>query len=455
MLVRWLSIVALVVQGCSAGVPAVAPPRSSLPVPTRLVLDNGVRLIIQEHRASDVVALHLWVGAGGRDERADELGFSHFVEHMLFKGTTRRGPGFVDRDVEGVGGRTNAGTSLDYTFYYLLLPARHAASGIELLADVAFNSVFDPKEMERERQVIFEEVRLSEDNARRSLMRQLYGLVFDSHPYGRPVLGAEAAMKAASRETLRGYYSRHYVPENMAVVVAGAVDPEAVRATVLRAFGSVPPAGFRRAPIPAPPPVEKGRRKEVPRPEKQAWLGLGWPAPRVDHPDALAVDLLASILGGSRSSRLHQSLRERHRVVASIRASYAALQGGGLFAVAAQLQPGDQEQAERLILEEVRGIQTEGVSEAERQRALIAAESQHAFATEKAEGLAYAYGYAETVWRLEAELRYLENLRAVTREHIQEAARRYLDLARYARLAFVPRESARGGPGVAPGGSRE
>jgi len=156
------------------------------------------------------------------------------------------------------------------------------------------------------------------------------------------------------------------------------------------------------------------------------------------------VDLLASILGGSRTSRLHQSLRERHRLVASIRASYSALQWGGMFGVTAQLEPAARERAEQLIQEEIRRIQNEGVSEPERERAVTAAEARHAFSTETAEGLAYAYGFAETVWSLEAELRYLANLRAVTREQIQEAARRYLDTDRYARLAFVPEQSARG-----------
>lgn len=433
----------LLLSGCSLSGSAVAPAPTSLPAPMRLVLDNGVRLIIQEHRASDVVALHLWVGAGGRDERAGELGFSHFVEHMLFKGTASRGPGFVEREIEGVGGRSNAGTSLDYTFYYMLLPAGRAAQGIEMLADMAFHSVFDPIEIERERRVIFEEVRLGQDNPGRSLIRELYALVFDGYPYGRPVLGEESALKAASRERLQSYYKGHYVPENMAMIVVGAVKPEEIRTITLRAFGSVPATGFGRAQLTPPPALERGRRKEVRRPEQQASLGLGWAAPPLDHADALAVDLLASILGGSKSSRLNQSLRERRRLVSSVRASYAALQTGGILSVTAQMEPEDLEQVERVILEEIRRIQTEGVSEAERQRALIAAESQHAFSTETAEGLAYAYGAAETVWRLDAELRYLENLRAVHRQQIQEAARRYLQANRYARVSFVPREPKR------------
>jgi zinc protease len=176
----------------------------------------------------------------------------------------------------------------------------------------------------------------------------------------------------------------------------------------------------------------------VSRPERQAHLALGWSAPPLDHPDVFAVDLLASILGGSRSSRLNQALRERNRLVSAVRASYTALQGGGMLSVTAQLEPKELGKAEAAVVEEIRRIQTEGISEAERRRAVTKAESEHAFATETAEGLASAYGLAETIWRLEEELRSLERLRSVTRDQIQEAARRYLPLDRYAVLVFTP-----------------
>ena len=372
---RWGLPLGLLLSGCSVASPVSPAAPASLDPPTRLVLDNGMRLIVQEHRASEIVALHLWVGVGGRDERPAELGFSHFVEHMLFKGTETRRPGFIDREVEAVGGRTNAGTSLDYTSYYMLLPARQATRGIDVLADVAFNSAFEPEEMDRERQVVFEEVRLGEDNPRSSLVRQLYAQVFPGHPYGRPVLGDEAMLKAATRETLRAYYKRHYVPENMTLVVVGAVDPAEVRTAVARSFATVPPARYHRPPLSPPPSLPGVRRHVVSRNEKQAHLALGWSAPALNHSDVFAVDLLASILGGSRSSRLNQVLREQRGLVSAVRAGYTALQGGGLLSVTAQLEPADVRTVEEVVLEEIRRIQTEGVTEAERRRAITASES--------------------------------------------------------------------------------
>jgi predicted Zn-dependent peptidase len=254
--------------GCVTASPT--PGSRGLPAPIREVLPNGMRLIIQEHRAAATVAVHLWAGVGGRDEAVGERGFSHFAEHMLFKGTETRPRGFVERDVEAVGGRTNAGTSNDYTFYYLLLPATRIVAGISLMADMVLNSVFDPTELARERDVVFEEVRLNEDNPRSSLGRQLYGLLYQGHPYGRSVLGDAGDLRGATQATLRGYYKRHYVPENMALVVVGPVNPAEVRTTAIAAFGAIPRAGYTRQALPAPAPLDGVRTRSVERPATDA-----------------------------------------------------------------------------------------------------------------------------------------------------------------------------------------
>ncbi len=425
--------------GCVTAPPA--PGARGLPAPIREVLPNGMRLIIQEHRAAATVAIHLWTGVGGRDEAIGERGFSHFAEHMLFKGTATRPRGFVESDVEAVGGRTNAGTSNDYTFYYLLLPATRTVPGISLIADMVLNSVFDPTELTRERDVVFEEVRLNEDNPRSSLGRQLYSVLYQGHPYGRSVLGDAGDLRGATQETLRGYYKRHYVPENMALVVVGPVNPAEVRAAAIAAFGAIPRAGYTRPAVPAPAPLDGVRTRSVERPERQTQLGLAWLAPPLGHPDMPAVDVLSHILGGSRSSRLNQALREKARLVSGISGWYGALQGAGAVGVTAQLESADQEAVERGILAEIRRIQADGVTPEELARSITASEAQREFSRETVEGLALAYGRAETTWSLEAERAYLDRVRAVTGAQVQEAARRYLTDA-YARLAFVPRGRA-------------
>jgi zinc protease len=292
------TLVGFLLSGCAS--PSSRPTATPTAGPSREVLANGLRVIIQEHPASDVVALHLWVGVGSRDEAPDERGFSHFAEHMLFKGTERRAPGFVDREIESVGGRTNAGTSWDYTFYYILLPASQTVKGLEILADMVFNSAFDERELAREREVVFEEMRLGEDNPRSYLGRRLYELTFRGDAYGYPVLGDRETLRAASRETLRGYYTRHYVPDNMTLVVVGAVRPDEVRAAVAHTFAAPLARGYRRASPPVARPLDESRREIRLRPERQSSIGLAWLAPSLGEPDMFATDLLAHILDSAR-----------------------------------------------------------------------------------------------------------------------------------------------------------
>jgi zinc protease len=179
-------------------------------------------------------------------------------------------------------------------------------------------------------------------------------------------------------------------------------------------------------------------RVEATRPTAQAHLGLAWPASRLDHADTPVLDVLTSILGRSKSSRLVASLRERHGLVTTINSSFSALQGAGLFSIIAQLEPQHLQRAESEMLAEIRRLQEDGVTAAELKRAITGAEVEHEFSTETAEGRARAYGQAETIWRLEEEMLYLDRVRSVTAAQVQAVARRYLDAERYVRVALLP-----------------
>jgi zinc protease len=429
-------LVAAIAGGCSASRPS--PRSASAPSgPARHVLPNGIPVIVQEHRASDVVAVQLWVRAGGRDEAAAELGLAHYLEHMLFKGTATRPPGFVEREVEGVGGRINAGTSWDYTFYHTVLPAKHVVPAIQMMADVGVNASLEENLLEAEKQVVLEEMRLNDDSPRRFLVRQLFANAYDGHPYGRPVIGRAELITALSRDTLVSFYRRHYVPEMFTLVVVGAVNPDEVLRVARTTFGVLPRSGVRRLPPPAPTAPRAVRLEEV-RPGGQAHLGMAWQAPRLDHADTPALDLLMSILGRTKASRLVASLRERQGLVSSITSGLNAMEGAGLIIVTAQLEPEHLARAEAEILGEIRRVRDGGVTATELKRAITAAEVDHEFARETAEGRARAWGQAETTWRLEEELVYVDRIRSVTRAQVQAAARRYLDPDRYVRIALVP-----------------
>jgi len=429
-------LLALALAGCvTAGVGA--PPGLSRPV--RTVLSNGVVVIAQEHRASEVVAAQLWVRVGGRDESPDELGLSHYLEHMLFKGTPARPLGSIDRQLEGLGGTSNAFTSYDYTHFDVVLPAGHLRTGIELLADIGVNASLPADELESEKKVVFEEMNLIQDDPERFLRRRLTELAYAPHPYGRPILGTPELIRALARERLAGYYARHYVPRNMVLVVVGAVTPDEVLALARATFGRLSGGPAGRGALAPPPTLDRSRRLDVPRSEQQAYLGLAWRTAAVSSADVYAVDLLTYILGDSPSSRLNQELRERRRLASSIEAGYVASEQAGIVTVAARLDAPNLDRAEAAILDVIRRVRERGVTEAERQRALVTAESSYAFDIETAEGLARSYGQAETTWTLEDELAYLGRLRQITAAQIQDAARKYLGDAEYARVRFVPR----------------
>jgi zinc protease len=436
-------VATLVGAGCASAPPPMsptAPVASTIKAlgPVREVLPDGLTLLIQDHRSSDIVAVYLWVGTGVRYEKPDGLGYAHFQEHMLFKGTDTFGPGFIDRTVEGQGGRSNAFTSFDYTTFQILVPVDGTRKALELLEAMAFRSTFDPKEIDAERQVIFEESRIETDTPKSAIIRQLYGLVFPNHPYGRPVLGTPETMNAANREKLKAFNQQYYTPENMVLVVVGPVDPKAIRAMVDATFGKRPKTGYAPPPTPPLSPLKGVICKTVERPEQQAQLALGWQAPSLANPDSFALDLVATILGGSESSRLPKTLRDGERLVSGISVSNSSMQLAGIFYVQAQLEAADVEKAKQRILEELGRLEKEGPTEEERQLAVTKAESEHAFAYETSDGVAAAYGITQLTGNLDDELRYVDRLRAVTREQIRDAARKYLPLTDYACIAFVP-----------------
>jgi predicted Zn-dependent peptidase len=437
---------ALLLAGCTmaspmagtSGAPATTGGDGVARRPVTEVLPNGLTLVTQEQRSSDIVAVYLWVITGVRFETPDGLGYAHFQEHMLFKGTDTFGPGYIDRTVEGQGGRSNAFTSFDYTTFQILVPSEGIRKAFELLDAMAFRSTFEPKEIDAERQVIFEESRIETDTPKSAIIRQLYGLVFPDHPYGRPVLGTQQTMNAADQAKLKAFNKQYYTPENMILTVVGPVDPKQVRALADATFGKRPKTGYTPPPAPPLAPLKGIVCKTVDRPEQQAQFALGWQAPSLANPDSFGLDLVATILGGSESARLQRTLRDGERLVSGINVSNASMSLSGIFYVHAQLEPADVDKVKARILEELGRLQSEGPTEEERELAVTRAESDHNFSYETAGGVATAYGTAQVNRTLEDELRYVDRLRAVTREQIRDVARKYLPLTDYACITFAP-----------------
>ena len=427
--------------GCATKTGASSKAGSEPPPPVVETLPNGLTLVVQEHRAADIVAVHLWVATGVRFENPNGLGYAHFQEHMLFKGTDTFGPGHIDRAIEGTGGRSNAFTTYDYTTYQILVPSDATKTAVDLLDDMAFRSKFDPKEITAEREVIFEETRIQTDNPRDAIVRQAYSAVFGDHPYGRPLLGTPETMNAATQKDLQAFNRRYYTPENMTLVVVGPVQAKAVRALVDQSFGKRPRTGYTPPANPPLKPIKEIVRVKVERPEQQAYLVLAWQAPPLADPDAGALDLAATILGGSESSRLALTLRDTERLVSRVAMNNASQKLSGIVYIQVRLEAGDVDKVEKRILEEITRLQKDGPTEEERELAVTKAESDHATAYETSDGVAGAYGITIIQASLDNELRYLDRLKTITRAQIQAAAQKYLSTTAYAWVAFVPRRA--------------
>jgi predicted Zn-dependent peptidase len=400
--------------------------RPTGPWPERVQLSNGLTVVLHPHDAANVAAVQLWVRAGARDEGPDEAGVSHFIEHLLFKGTPSRGPGVIDETISALGGEMNAATSQDWTYYHVVLPAEQLDVALDVLADAAQRAVFDPVEVDRERHVVLEEIRRAEDTPSAALWRVLARGHFGDHAYGRPVLGSANSIAEVPRQAIVAYYRRSYVPNNVTVVVAGSVPAarslDAVRATFGEWASQPLPARPRRAPrVPSVP----GRLEES-KALHQTYLGFAWAGVIPPDPEVYALDLVTTVLGQGRSSRLVQSLRERLGLVSAIGSSFYLQHDAGTIAVTARTSTGRYAEVEAAVLAEVARLSEELVTEEELTRAMTAVEAEHAFSGETAEGAAYTLGTADTLWTIEFELGYVDAIHRVTREDMREAARRHL-----------------------------
>jgi zinc protease len=313
-----------------------------------------------------------------------------------------------------------------------------------VLADAAQYAVFDAVEVERERHVVLEEIRRAEDTPTAQLWRMLSRRHYGAHAYGRPVLGSFESIEGMPRERIVSYFRRFYVPNNATVVVSGSLPLARGLEAVQEVFGRWAPQPVPARPRRPPEPVVTPRRIEETKALHQMYLGLAWSVAIPPDPDVYALDLVTTVLGQGRASRLVQSVRERLGLVSGIGASFYLQHDAGMVAVTARTVTAHYAQVEAAILAEVERLHEELVTEEEFARALTAVEAEHAFSRETAEGVAYGLGTADTVWTIEFELGYLDAVRRVTREGMREAVRQHLRPDRFTGAAIGPSDDGAG-----------
>ncbi len=409
----------------------------------KYILPNKLTLIVKEVHATPIVAVYFWVGSGSVNETPEISGISHFFEHMFFKGTEKRKVGEMDMIVKGLGGYSNAFTSLDYTGYYVVLPAQHFTTAFDILLDAVRHSTFDPAELERERKVIEEEINLKEDNPEDKVVFEFCKTAFAGTPYGEPILGTVKSLEGIRREDFFTYLRNFYVPNNMIVAVVGDVRIAEVKDFVEKAtadFAPDPGLEERRKKI-AFVPQETEREASFDKDVKQAYLIAGFTNHGMARPSEVCVlDVISSILGGGKSSRLYQRLLEKEGIVTEISAWIWALKSAGVLAVTTVSAPENAERVKTEIFEEIERLRTGGVNEEELRRAKKNLTSDFAYGNETCSSMASTFGHYEILTRAEDALTYVDRVNAVKAEDVRRLLDEYCRGGRATVCTVVPGE---------------
>lgn len=331
------------------------------------ILDNGIRLVTERIPSLKSVTIGIWVDVGSRDESPAQAGYSHFIEHMFFKGTATRSATDISREIDALGGEMNAFTTRETTTFYVKVLDQHLPKALDLLSDLFLRSRLGKKEIEKEKQVILEEIRMVQDDPE-DLVQELHTkLVMGRHPLSRSILGRESTIAQVSRQDLMRYVAMHYRPEKIVIAVAGNFDLRKLEATIARTFGKYQNPS-RAVPGKRWPAELCGGVTTKQKPLEQVHLCVGLPGVAAGHKDRYAVYALNSVLGGSVSSRLFQEIREKRGLSYSIYSFLSGYSDGGTVTVYAGTQAREVERVLDLVCREVRKLAKQGIDRDELKR---------------------------------------------------------------------------------------
>ncbi len=419
---------------------------STLNRPTVRTLPNGLT-IVAEQMPVEAVNLNIYLNVGSFVETDGINGMAHFLEHMVFKGTSRLAAGEFERLIEERGAVTNAATSQDYTHYYITTAPKDFAALAPLQIDVVTNPRIPDDDFEREKLVVLEEIRRSHDSSSRRIYQQAIEVAFAKLPYRRPVLGPEAVIEGITAQQMRYFHATNYQPTAMTAVVVGNLPVEELIDIVSDGFasqsGSIPTAEFvgRKAqPTPEPAFARIVRKEHIDPSLQQARLIMVWRVPGLMHlAETYPLDILAAILSSGRTSRLVKELREERQLVNNISVSNMSNRIQGLFYLSAQLPSEHLAEVEQIITQHIFQLQTTLVTEAELARIRRQVANRYIFGTETPSDRADLYGYYRSVvGDLAPALNYPQQIQAVDANTIQLAARQYLSPSAYGIVTVKP-----------------
>ena len=394
----------------------------------KTVLSNGLVVLTKEVHTSPIVTSMIWYRVGSRNEELGHTGKSHFLEHMLFKGTERFKKGEIDLLTLKNGGANNAFTSHDFTAYYFNFASDRWEIALEIEADRMVNCAFDPEEFEAEKKVVIEELKTGLDSPWGLLLQEEEATAYKVHPYRNPIVGWLQDVERATVEQQQAYYRRYYHPNNAILVIAGDFDAEDVLKKVDHAFGSIP-AGAQPEPMLLEEPPQRGERRLVVRwRSKVPRLAMAYHAPKIAAPDSYALQVLAVVLAEGKASRLYQRMVEREHSVTFVSADYGEAKDPTLFHIRAEGR-GDHSinEIEASIHDELTKISINGATTHELDRAKHQIEAHFILSRERTLDQAILLGQIETLYGLNYIDSYLQRIDAVNSADVADVCRRYLN----------------------------
>lgn len=330
------------------------------------ILPNGVRIVTEEMPYVRSVSLGIWVAAGSRDESTKNNGAAHFIEHMMFKGTEKRSAKEIAEALDAVGGQLNAFTSKEYTCYYAKVLDEYFDISVDLLGDMFFNSSFKEEEIEKEKNVIIEEIKMYEDAPDELVHDFFANTMWSGHALGRPVIGNANIIKDMSRQDLLDFKDRFYSPKSIVVAVAGNIKHEAVVEKLAPLFGSLNKRARKRTyTVPKPHSKVFFKKKDI----EQLHLCIGTPGLALDDDKGYVLHVMNSALGGGLSSRLFQEIREERGLAYSVYSYHSSYRDAGLFSIYAGLSRKNLNKVVSIIGKEMKSLRAKGITKKELVRA--------------------------------------------------------------------------------------
>ncbi len=395
---------------------------------SKYILDNGLTVLINEMPSSPIVSVYALVKTGSATEgKFLGTGISHFLEHMLFKGTSNRGVGEIAAQIQAIGGSINASTSMDYTIYTLNVPFDAFDVALDVLSDMLMNSVMDATQMDLEREVIFGEMRLNNDNPDRKIYQLTFQNAYTRHPYRYPVIGYKSLLAGVSQQDILDYYQTYYAPNNIIFSVAGNIKTEEVLSKIQKTFKNFE----RRSAVPrnlAREPQQISSRRHVEEyPTDLARLSMAFSGIPLLHENLYALDVVAKILGDGRSSRLYLDIYKSKELVHQISSYNYTPMDRGIFQIQALLEQEHVDQAIVEILQQITLIKKEGITFQELKKAKRQVLSEYIFGHQKASQVAYTQAVDEAfAGDFQFSRKYIKGVNKVTNEDIKRVARQYL-----------------------------